>query len=60
MTTEQVFAADLTSMNAALIAADAVVTEADGFQWIDATRVPAQLVSAYQGLTRYGYANGLI
>jgi hypothetical protein len=55
-----VFHADHVRLNTALQAADAVVTDADGFQWIDTSKVPARLVGAYSRLMQYGYANGLL
>lgn len=55
-----VFDADLARLNAGLLAADAVRTAPDGFQWVDETRAPARLVSAYRLLVQYGYANGLL
>lgn len=60
MTRNQVFAADLARFDAMFTKADAIRTEADGFQWIDQSKVPAQVVSAYRLLMQYGYANGLI
>lgn len=58
--TTKTFNADLARFDAMFAKADAIRTEADGFQWIDQTRVPAQIVSAYQGLMQFGYANGLV
>ena len=60
MASQAVFDADLARFDAAFKAADAIVTEPDGFTWIDETRVPAGMVDAYAGLRSYGYANGLI
>jgi hypothetical protein len=60
MTTAQVFNADLTKMNAAFEALDALVTYEDGFVAIDETKAPAHMLSAYRLLISYGYANGLI
>lgn len=41
-------------------AADAIRTEPDGFAWIDAARVPAEMLRAFRRLAEYGYANGLL
>ena len=57
---QKVFNTDLARINAQLEAADAIRTADDGFQWIDESRVPAQLISAYRGLVQCGYANDLI
>ena len=40
--------------------ADAIRTEPDGFRWIDRAKVPAAMLSAFQRLVEYGYANGLM
>jgi hypothetical protein len=56
----KVFANDFAKVTAAIEAAGAVRTEADGGQWIDESRVSADILSAYRGLVEYGYANGLI
>lgn len=55
-----VFGRDLERMNAKLHQLGAVHTDPDGFTWVDETKIPADLASAYRGLTRHGYANGLI
>ncbi|MGP4027228.1 hypothetical protein [Actinomadura sp. 3N407] len=54
------FGRDLDRMNAMLHQLGAVRTDPDGFTWIDETKIPTDLASAYRGLARYGYANGLI
>jgi len=60
MATQRVFDADLARFNATLNDLDAVVTEPDGFRWIDRTKAPAELLEAYCRLVSYGYANGLL
>ena len=60
MATQRVFDADLARFNATLNDLDAVVTEPDGFRWIDYTKAPAELIDAYFDLIGYGYANGLL
>ena len=57
---DAVFANDLARFNAVFNGVDAVVTEPDGFTWIDPTRVPAELLDSYAALQSYGYANGLM
>ncbi len=54
------FDADLGRMNARLEALGAIVTYEDGWQGLDASKVPAPLLSAYSGLIQFGYANGLL
>ena len=54
------YAADAARFAAAFESAGAIRTEADGFQWIDQTKVPAALVRSYNLLVQYGAANGLI
>lgn len=54
------FQADLAKMNAALHKLGAVVTFEDGARGVDPERVPAALLSAYNGLVCFGYARGLI
>lgn len=58
--TQTIFNADLARFDAMFTKADAIRTDADGFQWIDQTKVPASAVSAYSRLMQFGYANGLI
>lgn len=60
MTTQQTFTADLARMNTKFEALGAVQAYDDGFMAIDPTKAPAALLSAYQGLVSYGYANGLL
>lgn len=50
---------DLERFDAAFRKHDAIATTADGFTYIDETKVPADLVRAYRLLMRYGAANGL-
>lgn len=57
--TTKTFNTDLARFDAMFRKADAIRTEADGFAWIDQTKVPASAVRAYQRLMQYGYANGL-
>jgi len=57
---DAVFANDLARFNVMLNDLDAVVTEPDGFRWIDRTKAPAELLEAYCRLVSYGYANGLL
>lgn len=52
------WAADLDACNAVLRDLGAVVTEDDGFRWVDETRAPADLVRIYDGLRGIGYARG--
>lgn len=55
-----VFDADLDRLSTALENTGAVRHEPDGFAWIDESRAPVRLVSAYRRLVIYGYANGLL
>ncbi len=54
------FAADLDKLSARLEALGAVVTLDDGFSYLDESKAPGALLSAYRGLVSYGYANGLL
>jgi hypothetical protein len=54
------FAADLARYDNLFRSADAIRTEADGFAWIDTTKVPAAAVRSYNLLMQHGYANGWI
>ena len=56
----KVFAKDFARITAQIEQAGAVVTLDDGFQFIDESKVPVQVLSTYRGLVQYGYANGLI
>lgn len=58
--TAKAFNADLERINRTIVEAGALRAEADGFQWIDESLVPASLMRAYRGLVQYGYANGLM
>lgn len=58
--TNKAFNADMARFDKMFTQADAIRTEADGFQWIDETRVSAVAVSAYRRLMQFGYANGLV
>lgn len=64
MTRTETFTADITRINKTLNDMGAVrsIIEDDGnvFTYVDTAVAPAGLVSAYQGLVQYGYANGLI
>ena len=60
MASRSVFNADLARFDATFNDLDAVVTEPDGFRWIDPTKAPAELVNSYLSLVSYGYANGLL
>jgi len=57
---QAVFDADHRRLNAAIEECGAVVTYPDGFVGIDADRCPPYLLSAYQMLMQYGFANGLL
>ena len=57
---QSAFDADLARLNAKLEELGAVVTAPDGWCGIDPSKVPADLLRQYGGLTSYGYANGLI
>jgi hypothetical protein len=59
-TAAKTFAADLAKMNATLTDLGALVTTPDGFTFINSELAPTSLLRAFQGLTQYGYANGLI
>lgn len=54
------FSADMARFDAMFAKADAIRTEADGFQWIDQSKVPTSVVGAYSRLMQFGYANGLV
>lgn len=54
------FAADMARFAKLFTDADAIRTNADGFQWIDQTRIPAAAVRSYNRLVQYGAANGLV
>lgn len=56
----KVFDADFARTTKCIEDAGAVQTASDGFQWIDESKVPAQVLSAYRGLVQYGYATGLL
>jgi hypothetical protein len=58
--TPEIFEADLARMNALLEKSGAVVTLADGWQGVDPTKVPEDVLRAYEGLVSYGFANGLL
>lgn len=60
MATAEYFYRDLDRTNQELKKLGAVVTCEDGFTYIDESKAPAALVSAYRRLTQFGYANGLI
>lgn len=55
-----VFDADAARFDKAFRSAGAIVTEADGFEWVDEAKVPSQLISAYRSFVQYGFANGLM
>jgi hypothetical protein len=57
---QAVFDADLARIGGAIERSGAVVTLSDGWQGIDPERCPPALLSAYQRLLQYGYANGLM
>ncbi|WP_214103180.1 hypothetical protein [Acrocarpospora catenulata] len=54
------FYRDLDRFNAEFERLGAVAETADGFKYIDESKAPARLVSAYRMLGRFGYANGLL
>lgn len=54
------FYQDLERLNSKLHALGAVTTTDDGFMYVDESKVPAALASAYRFLGRFGYANGLL
>lgn len=51
---------DLERFNKAFERAGAVRTALDGFQWVDDTKVPPELMRAYRLTLQYGLANGLL
>ena len=55
---DAVFANDLARFDAMFNDMDAVVTEPDGFKWVDPAKVPAEFMDAYASLVSYGYASG--
>lgn len=57
---QAVFDAELVKFDQTFRAADAIRTNPDGSMRIDTTKVPEWIVSAYQRLVEYGYANGLM
>lgn len=52
------FEADLARFDRAFRKLDAIRVEPDGFAWVDAAKVPDDLLRAYRGLVTYGYATG--
>lgn len=54
------FYRDLDSFNAKFQQLGAVAVTNDGFNYIDEAKVPAELISAYRFLLRFGFANGLL
>jgi hypothetical protein len=54
------FEADMARFDQAFRKADAIRTDADGFAWIDASRVPAAMLRSYRRLVEYGYVTGLL
>lgn len=54
------FTADAARFEKLFTDLDAIRTEADGFQWIDESKVPAQALNAYRMHVQYGFANGLM
>lgn len=58
--TTKTFTADLARYDAMFRNADAIRTDADGFAWIDQSKVPVSAIRSYQLLMQFGYANGLV
>lgn len=58
--TTKTFYADLARFDKAFRDADALRAEADGYTWIDQSKVSSDLATAYQRLMQFGYANGLV
>jgi hypothetical protein len=56
----RVFQADLDRFNKMFDELDAFVFEDDKIVGIDPEKAPADVLGAYQRLTSYGYANGLV
>lgn len=54
------FEADVERMNRQLRDLGAVVEAEDGTAWVDPGKAPPGLIDAYRGLTRFGYATGLL
>jgi hypothetical protein len=54
------FEADMARFDQAFRKLGAISTDADGFAWIDASRVPAAMLRSYRRLAEYGYATGLL
>lgn len=54
------FYQDLNRLNHKLRALGAVAATSDGFTYVDESKIPAELASAYRFPGRYGYANGLL
>lgn len=52
------FEADLARFDLAFRTLDAIRVEPDGFAWVEAARVPAELMRVYRRLIEYGYATG--
>lgn len=59
-TQSECFQDDLDNMNEALHEMGAVREAADGFQWLDQSVVPAELLGTYNRLLQFGYANGYL
>lgn len=57
---QSVFDRDLGLINSKLQALGAVVTDEDGFTFVDEEKAPATLLRSYRRLVQYGYANGLL
>ncbi|MBB3752542.1 hypothetical protein FHT44_005054 [Mycolicibacterium sp. BK634] len=57
---QEAFRRELESANAAIRKAGALMTEDDGFQWIDESKMPAEFLDYYSGLVSAGYAIGAI
>lgn len=54
------FEADMARFDKAFRAAGAICADSDGFAWIDAAKVPSDMLRAFRRLVEYGYANGLL
>lgn len=58
---QEVFDKDAVRFDTALRELGAVSgPDEDGNEWLDESRVPADLLRAYRGFIAYGYANGLM
>lgn len=52
--------ADIDHMNIEFSRLNAIITEPDGFRWIDETKVPAALAARYRRAVSTAYALGVV